>query len=266
MGITLLKGRPFTDGDDQSAPQALIINSALAKKVFGQQDPIGRRIIFEGAEPKPVEVVGVVDDERVGELDEEAVAVAYRPYLQDPWTKLNLVMRTAADTGAVVNAVRGEVQAMDPNLALYSVETMEQLIAERPATFMRRYPALLLSLFAVIALILAVVGVYGVISYSVIERRNEIGIRMALGAERRDVFKLIIGRGMALTFCGMSVGLITALALTRLMRSLLFDVDATDPLTFIYVSALIAVAALLACWIPARRATKVDPTIALRSE
>ena len=266
MGITLLKGRSFTDDDNQAVPKALVINSALAKKLFGQEEPIGRRIIFEGGEPKPVEVVGVVDDERVGELDEEAVAVAYRPYLQEPWTKLNLVIRTAGDSDNVVNAVRGEVQALDPNLALYSVATMKQLIDERPAIFLRRYPALLLSLFAVLALILAAVGVYGVISYSVNERTHEIGIRMALGAERRDVLKLIVGQGMALTLCGVSGGLITALALTRLMRSLLFDVNATDPQTFITVSALITVAALLACYFPARRATKVDPMAALRRE
>src|SRR5262249_62417028 len=128
MGITLLKGRSFTDDDKQAVPKALVINSALAKKLFGQEEPIGRRIIFEGGEPKPVEVVGVVDDERVGELDEEAVAVAYRPYLQEPWTKLNLVIRTAGDSGNVVNAVRGGDQALDPNLALSSVGAMNQHI------------------------------------------------------------------------------------------------------------------------------------------
>ena len=266
MGITLLKGRTFTNNDNQAAPKALVINRALAKKLFGHEEPIGRRIIFEGGEPKPIEIVGVVDDERVGELDEEAIAVAYRSYLQEPWTKLNLVIRTAGDSDNVVNSVRGEVQALDPNLAIYSVATMNQLIAERPATFLRRYPALLLSLFAVLALILAAVGVYGVISYSVNERTREIGIRMALGAERHDVLKLIVGQGMALTLCGVSGGLITALALTRLMRSLLFEVNATDPLTFITVSVFITVAALLACYFPARRATKIDPMAALRRD
>jgi putative ABC transport system permease protein len=266
MGIMLLKGRTFTDDDNQAAPKVLVINSALAKRLFGQGDPVGRRLIFEGDEPQPFEIVGVVDDERVGELDEEAVAVVYRPYLQEPWTKLNLVLRTAGDPGNLVSAVRGEVRALDPNLAVYSVATMEQIIAERPATFLRRYPALLLGLFAALALILAAVGIYGVISYSVNQRTHEIGIRMALGAGRREVLKLVVGQGMVLTLCGVAVGIVAALALTRLMRSLLFDVGATDPLTFMIVPALIAGVALLACYIPARRATKVDPLVALRSE
>jgi predicted permease len=264
MGIALVKGRYFTDDDNQSSPSVLVINDAFAKKLFANQDPIGRRIIFEGGEQKPSEIVGVVDDERVGELDEEAAAVVYLPYLQDPWTKLNLVVRTTGDSVSIVNAVRGEVQAIDQDLALYSVATMEQLIAERPSTFLRRYPALLMGVFAAIALILAAIGIYGVISYSVNQRRHEIGVRMALGAQRRDVLRLIIGQGMVLILSGVAGGVAAALALTRLMRSLLFGVSATDPLTFILVTALLALVALLACYIPARRATKVDPMIALR--
>ncbi|HVG19637.1 MAG TPA: ABC transporter permease [Blastocatellia bacterium] len=266
MGIALIKGRYFTDDDNQYSPSVLVINGALAKKLFANQDPIGRRIIFEGGEQKPFEIVGVVDDERVGELDEEATAVVYRPYLQDPWTKLNLVVRTAGDPVSIVNAVRGEVQAIDQDLALYSVATMEQLIAERPSTFLRRYPALLMAVFAAIALILAAIGIYGIISYSVNQRTHEIGVRMALGAQPRDVLRLIIGQGMVLILFGVAGGVAAALALTRLMHSLLFGVSATDPLTFILVTALLALVALLACYIPARRATKVDPMIALRYE
>ena len=266
MGIALINGRYFTDGDDQSAPGVLVINHALAEKLFGQQDPLGRRLIFEGGEPKTFEIVGVVDDERVGELDEEAVSVVYRPYLQDPWTKVNLVVRTAGDPGGAVNAVRGEVQALDQNLALYAVATMEQLIAEQPATFLRRYPALLLTAFAALALVLAAVGIYGILSYAVRLRAHELGIRLALGAQRADLFKLVLGQGLWLTLLGIASGLAVALALTRLMRSLLFDVSATDPLIFAGIALLLLLVALLACYIPARRATKVDPLVALRCE
>jgi putative ABC transport system permease protein len=266
MGIALVRGRAFTDNDNQSSPKVLVINGALTRKLFADRNPIGRRIIFEGGEPEPFEIVGVVDDERVGELDEEAAAVVYHPYLQEPWTKMNLVVRTAGDPASIVNAVRGEVQALDPNLALYSVATMEQLIAERPSTFLRRYPALLMAVFAAIALTLAAVGIYGVISYAVTQRTHEIGIRMALGAERRDVLRLVIGQGMRLVLVGAAGGVLAALALTRLLRGLLFGVSATDPLTFIVVTALLALVALLACYVPARRAAKLDAMVALRYE
>jgi putative ABC transport system permease protein len=179
---------------------------------------------------------------------------------------MNLVVRTAGDPASIVNAVRGEVQALDPNLALYSVATMEQLIAERPSTFLRRYPALLMAVFAAIALTLAAVGIYGVISYAVTQRTHEIGIRMALGAERRDVLRLVIGQGMRLVLVGAAGGVLAALALTRLLRGLLFGVSATDPLTFIVVTALLALVALLACYVPARRAAKLDAMVALRYE
>jgi putative ABC transport system permease protein len=202
----------------------------------------------------------------VGELDEEVVSVVYHPYLQEPWTRLNLVVRTVGDPGDIVKAVRGEVQALDRNLALYAVAPMEQLIAERPATFLRSYPALLLAVFAALALILAVIGLYGVISYAVSQRTHELGIRMALGAGRREVFRLVIGQGLRLTLVGVATGLAAALTLTRLLESLLFGVSATDPLTFVGITVLLLFVTLVACWIPAWRATKVDPILALRHE
>jgi putative ABC transport system permease protein len=266
MGIALIKGRTFSDDDNPSAPKVLIINNALARKLFADRNPIGRRIIFEGGDPQPFEIVGVVDDERVGELDEEAAAVVYHPYLQEPWTKLNLVIRTAGDPIGIINAVRGQVQALDPNLALYSTATMEQLMAARPSTFLRRYPALLMAVFAALALTLAAVGIYGVISYSVTQRTHEIGIRMALGAQRRDVLKLIIRQGLRLILAGVAAGVLAALMLARLMQSLLFGISATDPLTFLLVTALLMLVAFLACYIPARRATKLDALVALRYE
>jgi putative ABC transport system permease protein len=266
MGIALTKGRHFTDNDNQTAPGVLVINSALARKLFGQQEPLGRRLIFGD---KPFEIVGVVDDERVGELDQDAASVVYRPFLQTPWTRVNLAVRTVGEPGSIANAVRGEVQALDPNLALYSVATMEQLIAERPATFMRRYPALLMAVFAALASILAAVGIYGVVSYSVKQRTREIAIRLALGAQSRDVLWLVIGQGMRLAGAGVAIGLTLALALAKLMTgfsALLYGVRATDPMTFALIALLLLVVALLACYVPARRVTKVDPLVALRCD
>jgi putative ABC transport system permease protein len=265
MGIPLFRGRWFNDGDNQKAPKVIIINRALARRLFPSQDPIGRRILFEGSDPQPYAITGVVDNERVNELDEEASAVVYRPYLQDPWTKLNLVLRTANDSTSVVNNVRAEVLALDSNLALFSIQTMKELIAERPSTFLRRYPALLLGLFAGIALVLAAVGVYGVISSSVSHRTHEIGVRMALGAGRREVYTLVLGQGLTLGLYGIGAGLAASFAVTRLMRSLLFEVDATDPLTFFSASAVIAGTAFLASYLPARRATNLDPIATLRA-
>jgi putative ABC transport system permease protein len=205
----------------------------------------------------------------VGELDQEAASVAYRPFLQTPWTRLNLAVRTAGEPGSIANAVRGEVQALDPNLALYSVATMEQRIAERPATFMRRYPALLMAVFAALALSLAAVGIYGVVSYSVKQRTHEIAIRLALGAQSRDVLRLVIGQGMRLAAAGVVIGLALALALAKLMTgfsALLYGVRATDSTTFALIALLLLAVALLACYVPARRTTQVDPLTALRSE
>ena len=266
MAVSLIHGRYFTDRDNESSPKVLIINNALRNRLFGDQDAIGRRIIFGGDEPKTFEIVGVVDDERINALDEEPAAVTYRPFLQEPWNKLNLVLRTKSDPESIASAVRGEVQAIDPDLALYSVATMKQLIIDTPQAFLRRYPALLMGVFAAVALILASVGIYGIISYSVSQRTSEIGIRMALGAQRRDIFKLIAGEGLMLILLGISVGLASAIGLTRFLSSLLFGVSATDPLTFIVISLILAGVALGACFVPARRATKVDPMVALRYE
>ncbi len=266
MGIALIKGRHFTDADNQTSPRVLVVNNALAKKLFGQQEPLGRRLIFDD---KPLEIVGVVDDERVGELDQEAESVVYRPFLQDPWAKVNLAVRTTGEPGSVVNAVRSEAQALDPNLALFSVATMEQLIAEQPATFLRRYPALLLAVFAALALILAAIGIYGIVSYSVKQRTHEIAIRLALGAQSRDVLRLVIGQGMRLAGAGVVIGLALAITLAKLMTGfsgLLYGVQATDSPTFALIALLLLAVALAACWLPARRATKVSPSASLRAE
>jgi putative ABC transport system permease protein len=266
MGVSLLNGRDFSDRDSESSPGVIIINNALANRLFTGQDPIGHRIAFAGEEPHPYEIIGIVDDERVGALDEEAVSVVYRPYEQSPWTRLNLVVRTPGDPQSIVNAVRGEIRTLDQDLAIYSVAAMDQLVADTPSTFLRRYPALLMTVFAAIALILATVGIYGVISYSVSQRTRELGIRMALGAPRSRVLLLVLGDGMAKVLAGIALGLAGSLVLTRVMTSLLFEVTPTDPMTLVGISLLLAAVASLACLIPARRATRVDPMAALRHE
>ena len=266
MSVSLIQGRYFTDRDNEASPDVLIINNALRNRLFADQDAIGRRIIFAGGEPKPFEIVGVVDDERIIALDEEPAYITYRPYLQEPWNRSSLVVRTKGDPESITSAVHGEVQAIDPDLALYSVTTLKQFIADTPQAFLRRYPALLMGVFAAVALILASVGIYGIISYSVSQRTSEIGIRMALGAQRRDIFKLIVGEGLMLILIGIAIGLAAAIGLTRFLSSLLFGVSATDPLTFIVISLILTGVALGACFVPARRATKVDPMVALRYE
>ena len=266
MGISLLKGREFTDRDNPSSPGVIAINASLAHRLFSQQDAIGHHIIFAGGEPRPYEIVGVVDDERVGALDEESTSVVYRPFLQEPWSKLTLVVRTTGDPRGAVNPVRTEVQEIDHDLAAYSVSSMQQVINDTPSTFLRRYPALLMAVFASVALILAATGIYGVISFTVTQRRQEIGIRIALGARAIDVLRLIVQQGMTIALIGIVIGLAASFALTRLLKTLLFNVSATDPLTFAGVAAMLLIVALLACYLPARRATKVEPLIALRHD
>jgi putative ABC transport system permease protein len=266
MGISLLQGRYFSDRDNSASPAVVIINSALALRLFGQQDPLGRRVSFAGEEPKPIEIVGVVDDERLGALDEEAAQVIYRPFLQQPWAKLTLIVRTAGDPQNLTNAVRSEVKTIDADLALYSIATMEQLIADTPSAFLRRYPALLLAVFAALALILAGVGIYGVVSYSVTQRTHEIGIRLSLGAKTSDVLRLVVKEGMSLAFIGIVIGFVAAFTLTRLLASLLFSVSPTDPMVLVAVSLTLIGVALLACLLPARKATHIDPIAALRRE
>jgi putative ABC transport system permease protein len=265
MGVPLISGRYFTSYDNLNAPGVIIVNQTLARSVFTHQNAAGQRLIFTD-DPEPYEIVGVVGDEKINGLDAETTNVVYVPYLQDSTLGLNnmLVVRTKDDPGALANSLRREILALEPGMTISDVNPMKRLIANNPATFMRRYPALLIGMFAGLALILAAVGIYGVISYSVAQQTREIGVRMALGAQQRDVLRLILSRGVILSLTGIGIGLAGAFALTRAIRSLLFGVSATDGATFATVAALLFAVALLACLIPARRATKVDPLVALR--
>jgi putative ABC transport system permease protein len=262
--VPLIKGRLLAESDGAKAPPVVVINESLARRYFANEDPLGKRITFNGDATRVI--VGVVGDVKHSALDEEANPQIYRSIaqLQSPPTSMSLAVRTSGDPMQMLAAVRGQVWAGDKNQPVTNIETMEGLLAKSVAP--RRFNLLLLGVFALVGLALAGVGLYGVMSYTVTQRTREIGVRMAMGAQPGDVLRLVIGEGMKLVLIGALLGLGGALALTRLLTTLLFGVSATDPLTFIVIAALLIIVALLACWLPARRATKVDPMIALRHE
>jgi putative ABC transport system permease protein len=267
MKIPLRTGRDFTEQDNAGVRPVAIIDETLAQLYWPGEDPIGKRLDlqFESRDgPVWREIVGVVGRIKHKGLDAEYKGQIFYPLAQGRTSGMHLVARTTTDPLSLVSAVRGVIRNVDPEQTVYRVMTMEQVVADAVAR--PRLTMLLLGLLAALALSLAVVGVYGVMSYAVAQRTQEIGIRMALGAKAGDVLKLIIRQGMKLVLIGIGIGLMGALALTRLMTNLLFGVGATDPVTFIVIALLLTTVALLACWIPARRATKVDPMIALRCE
>ena len=264
MGIPLRQGRFFNDQDRDKGTQVLIISETMAQQFWPAEDPIGKRLTPSfHLEAGGREIVGVVGDVKAG-LDADTAPVMYMPYKQAPRSHMMLVARTTSNPQNFTQAISRAIQAIDNEQALWNVRTMEQVLTNSVSG--RRFNMTLLITFAGLALVLAAVGVYGVMNYSVTLRRRELGIRLALGAQRGDVLRLVLGQGLTLTFIGIGVGLIAAYGLTRLMESLLYGVSATDYLTFISVSGVLLVVGLLASYLPARRATKVDPMIALRSE
>jgi len=263
MGIKLIRGRSFTLRDSASSPRVAILSETLARRLFQQEDPVGRRIVM--ARNRSVwQVVGVVADVKLGELERAARPAFYTSNLQESSTNSNLVIRTAAGQTGLVSAVRRVVQSLDPELPVYGVRTMEQLIQNSRGVSTRRLTAGLLTCFAAVALLLATIGLYGVISYGVAQRTREIGVRMALGARPSDVLRLVLKNGLRLTLLGIGFGLVGTLGVSRLLSSLLFGTSATDSLTLIGASVFLTVVALIACYVPARRAAKVDPIEALR--
>jgi putative ABC transport system permease protein len=269
IGIPFIKGRDFNESDQHKSTPVIIINETLARQHFPNEDPIGKRIrpgisSYEGEKATMREIVGVVGDVKNRSLSKDARPTYYVPQTQVPFNEMTMVVRTANDPHSIISAVTKEVEALDKDLPLFGVKSMEEYLAASVAA--PRFNTTLLSIFAAVALVLTIVGLYGVMSYSVAQRTNEIGIRMALGAQTLDVLRLIVGQGLKLALIGLAVGLLGAFALMRVISSLLFGVTTKDPLTFAVVGLLLACVALLACYIPARRAAKVDPMEALRYE
>jgi putative ABC transport system permease protein len=266
LKIPLIKGRYFTERDNQASTGVAIVSDSWARRFVPDDDPIGKRIKLGGRDStRPwLSIVGIAGDVRDTALESDARPCVYLPYSQFPASSMSLVVRTAVDSKALVPAIRSEVWATDKDQPVTDVKTMDEYVSDSVSP--RRANALLLAVFAALALALASIGVYGVMAYSVLQRVREIGIRMALGAQRSDVIRLIVGSAMTLVFAGVGIGIASALALSRVLSSLLYGVSATDPMTFALISVLLVSAALLASYIPARRATKVDPMIALRHE
>ncbi|MBA3442607.1 MAG: ABC transporter permease [Pyrinomonadaceae bacterium] len=265
MGISLLKGRYFTEQDKSDAPGVIIINQTLARRFFPNQDPVGKRLMLESPlKDQWLQIVGVVNDVRQIELSGEAGLEMYTAHAQSPAAAMFVVMRTATDPLSFSAAVGSAVRELDNDQPMSNVKTMDQLLGESVAQ--PRFRTLLLGVFALVVLVMGAVGIYGVLAFLVKQRTHEMGIRMALGAQASDILKLVVGQGMLLVLVGIVLGLVGALALTRVMASLLYGVEATDPAIFILMPLLLGVVAFIACFIPARRASKIDPMVALRYE
>jgi len=265
LGISILQGRDFSSNDKSDSPGVVIINNDLVRKYFGNQNPIGRRIDMGFREGTPLEVIGVASDVRQTGLQADPYPGMFLPYSQyQSSVPLVFVLRSANDPSAVTAAVRQELRQVDAQLPVYDVKTMSQVLYT--VTARPRFLTFLLVVFAMIALLLAMIGIYGIMSYTVAQGTRELGIRAALGAQRRDLLRMVLGRGLKLTLIGITLGVVGAFGLTRLLSNLLFGVSATDPLTFAAVAALLVIVALLASYLPARRATKIDPLVALRYE
>jgi putative ABC transport system permease protein len=268
MNISLPQGRAFNDHDVEGAPLVMIVNQALARRDFPNEDPIGKRINLGNtdANRQPVwfEIVGVAGNVRSLELKEEATPEFYLSSLQDTFSNMFVVVRSSIEPTAVVPALRAAVAEVDRTAAISDVKTMDHIVNE--AVTQPRFNFFLVGLFSSIALLLSAAGIYGVTAYSVSQRTQEFGIRMALGAQVGDVLRMILRQGMSLICAGIAIGLVASFALTRLLKKLLFGVSVTDPLTFVAITLLLAFVALIACYIPARRATKVNPLVALRYE
>jgi predicted permease len=265
MQIPLLKGREFSERDSADAPKVMVINQTMANTFWPGEDPIGQRVTMKDwGPPLTGEIVGVVGDVKPNGPEVAVGPMLYWPYPQFPSVFNYLVVRTGGDPFSVVSGIKAQVRAVNPEQPLSAIRTMEQVLGESLAR--RRFSLMLVGVFAGVSLALAAVGVAGVMAFLVAQRTREMGIRMALGAQRSDVFGLVLGQGLRLTALGLAIGLAGALGVTRLLSSMLFGVAPGDALTFTVVSGLLTGVAFVACYLPARAATRVDPMVALRYE
>jgi putative ABC transport system permease protein len=264
LGQALVAGRDFRSTDNRNAPRVAIINQALADRYFPQANPVGKKLWLGGPQQPPNEIIGVVANSRTDDLTKAAEPEIYLSLWQAGAFSKSLVVRTAADPRAVIGSVQRELRAVDPTVAVENVKTLEQIRGDSLAS--RSFAMRLLIGFAIVASALTLVGIYGVLSLSVAARRRELAIRTAMGAGRRDILKLVLGEGLRLIAGGVTAGLAAAIVLSRVLRSFLFEVEPTDPVTLAAAPLLFIGVALLACWAPARRAAKVDPLEALRYE
>ncbi len=266
LGATLVRGRYFTDADGPSAPQVAIINRAMVREYFRDEDPIGKQISYLSDPPKPITIVGIVEDIMEGPIDTTARSVLYIPFDQAPGNYFSLVVRTTMAEQPLVGAMTMAIHQIDRDIVTAGGQTMSERIDLSPAAYLHRSSAWLVGGFALLALLLGVIGLYGVIAYSVGQRTREIGVRMALGAERRSVYRLVLGEAGWLTGLGIGIGLASALVATRMMSGLLFGVAPWDMPTLAAVATVLAASSLLASFLPARRAASIDPADALRTE
>jgi putative ABC transport system permease protein len=268
LGIRLLRGRTFTDMDRGKAPRVAAINSLVARQFFANRDPIGSRFMFGHPSSKNslewITIVGMVGDTKLYGLENPSRLEVYLPFGQSVTGSMNLVVKSASDPAALTSEIRSAIASIDKDQPVFGVATMQQLVLDSVST--RRITFIVLGFFSALALLLAAIGIYGVISYSVAQRTQEIGIRMALGAQPGHVLRMVIAQGGKIAGAGILIGIAASFGLTRLMTKLLFAVHPADPATFAAVTVTLALIALLACYIPARRTLRVDPVSALRSE
>jgi putative ABC transport system permease protein len=268
MNIPLVQGRAFTEHDNQQSPLTMIVNQALADHNFPGENPIGKRVNFGSSDSNRqliwFEIVGVVANVRSLELKEEPSPELYFSSLQDPFQRTSLVIRSSVEPSVLTASIRQVVADVDKSVPVSDITTMEHIVSE--SVTQPRFNLFIVGVFGGIAMLLSAAGIYGVTAYTVTQRTHELGIRLALGAQVGDVLRMILGQGMAVISCGLLIGLGASFGLMRLMKGLLFGVSTTDPVTFITATLLLMLVALVACYVPARRATKVDPLEALRYE